>query len=98
MAKTLYENSQNLLENEHYRLSRQPDPVVDSKENCHTWSGATDSNACGKIRIQFCGRRVHLKAHIVICALVNPVACYQTPSNDMSHLFHNRQCVHGLHM
>ena len=72
--------------------------MVDSKENCHTWSGAIDSIGYGKIRIQFCGRRVNLKAHRVIYALVNPVACNQAPSNDMSHSFHNRQCVNGLHV
>lgn len=103
MAKTFYENIQNLSENERYRLSRQFDkyihvPVVDSKEICHPWSGARDSNGYGEIRIQFRGRRVHLKAHRVIFAQANPVAYNLAPSNDVSHLCHNRQCVNLHHL
>ena len=100
MAQTFFLSIQNLTENEKYRLSRQLQKYIHVflYEDCHSWAGLKDNYGYGEMRMMFRGKRIRLKAHRVVFALAYPCIYQQSPTNDVSHLCHNRLCVNLKHL
>ena len=97
MACRFFECIKILTDDEKKRLCKQFDKYIVKNGDCHLWQGRLDACGYGEIRLMFRGRRITLKAHRAVFAMLI-VLTQKIGLNlvDCSSSYSCWYCVHSL--